>query len=300
MSRGPSVPFRVPLISVLAVVLLAACDKEVPAPRGGAQPMAEPGVLHIATEPGGAQLFIDGRNEGTTPEEEGGVFAIRLPEGSYVLEARKPVDEFSELVGRRVHRHPADEATTVVVLRLEHRLTEAGEVRLAEHREWLEAREKALIARFVDNDDGTVTDSETGLVWMRCAAGQSWDGRTCQGEARRFTWGQATKFAAEFSHAGNDGWRLPTREELHGLTYCSSGQRHTFNADGEGGGCAGDFARPTILEAVFPNSPAVNFWSSTPHERYSYRAWGVAFAIGYMGAGAVGDYDRVRLVRDPG
>jgi hypothetical protein len=35
--------------------------------------------------------------------------------------------------------------------------------------------------RFADNRDGTVTDNGSGLMWMRCALGQSWTGKTCTG-----------------------------------------------------------------------------------------------------------------------
>ncbi len=40
-----------------------------------------------------------------------------------------------------------------------------------------------LGGRYRDNGDGTVTDVETGLQWMRCSLGQKWKGSTCVGEA---------------------------------------------------------------------------------------------------------------------
>lgn len=39
------------------------------------------------------------------------------------------------------------------------------------------------IGHYIDNGDGTVTDTRTGLTWMRCALGQTWDGSTCVGVA---------------------------------------------------------------------------------------------------------------------
>ncbi len=36
-------------------------------------------------------------------------------------------------------------------------------------------------ARFQDNGDGTVTDVESKLMWMRCASGQQWLGKRCVG-----------------------------------------------------------------------------------------------------------------------
>jgi hypothetical protein len=40
----------------------------------------------------------------------------------------------------------------------------------------------ALAAKtYSDNGDGTVTDPTTGLTWMRCSMGQTWNGTTCTG-----------------------------------------------------------------------------------------------------------------------
>ena len=39
-------------------------------------------------------------------------------------------------------------------------------------------------SRFVINEDGTVSDSETGLMWQRCTFGQSYDSDTDTCEAR--------------------------------------------------------------------------------------------------------------------
>lgn len=41
---------------------------------------------------------------------------------------------------------------------------------------------------FVDNGDGTVTDTRHGLIWKRCAEGQTWDGSTCTGDAVTYNW----------------------------------------------------------------------------------------------------------------
>ncbi len=37
----------------------------------------------------------------------------------------------------------------------------------------------APTSRFVDNGDGTVTDSNTHMMWMRCSMGQTWTGSAC-------------------------------------------------------------------------------------------------------------------------
>lgn len=32
---------------------------------------------------------------------------------------------------------------------------------------------------FIDNQNGTVTQKTTGLIWQRCSIGQTWNGSTC-------------------------------------------------------------------------------------------------------------------------
>ncbi|MFU2486426.1 DUF1566 domain-containing protein [Thauera sp. WH-1] len=161
----------------------------------------------------------------------------------------------------------------------------------------LDAREQALLARYLIPGDGTVTDTETGLTWMQCSLGQSWSEGRCQGEAKLFSWTHALRAAEGFEFAGHADWRLPTQPELLTLVYCSSGRRNTVNAEGYGGSCAGDYGKPTLLTAAFPDTPAGNFWTSTPHERYGYASWGVAFGSGATGIGTHTDYTHARLVR---
>ena len=60
------------------------------------------------------------------------------------------------------------------------------------------------------NPDGTVTDIDSGLTWMRCAAGQQWNGATCTGAASLLTWDEASR---QFT-GNNSPWRLPRLTEL--------------------------------------------------------------------------------------
>ena len=45
-----------------------------------------------------------------------------------------------------------------------------------------------ISGRYRDLGDGTLLDIRTGLQWMRCALGQRWSGRTCAGDAGKWTW----------------------------------------------------------------------------------------------------------------
>ena len=56
----------------------------------------------------------------------------------------------------------------------------------------------------VDNGDGTVTDTDTGLMWQKATAGT-------------YTWKQALAYAEGLLLAGHTDWRLPNRNELQSL-----------------------------------------------------------------------------------
>lgn len=67
-------------------------------------------------------------------------------------------------------------------------------------------------ARFIDNNDGSITDKTTGLTWTR---EDSW-----QSEAKWFTWDEAVEYYRHLNHirfCGYADWRLPAREEALSL-----------------------------------------------------------------------------------
>jgi hypothetical protein len=69
--------------------------------------------------------------------------------------------------------------------------------------------------KFHDNGDGTATDVSTGLTWMRCALGQSWDGSKGVGEPYSLAYEEALSIRHTF--AGSDDWRLPSIGELNSI-----------------------------------------------------------------------------------
>lgn len=156
--------------------------------------------------------------------------------------------------------------------------------------------------RYHDNQDGTVTDINTGLQWKRCAEGQKWTGNTCLGEAKSvYEWNDVIKLTSNF--AGKKDWRLPTVKELNTLVFCDNGHNRKFLNNGynvvenEGSySCAsnvkGPYRSPTINSIAFPNTPNRSFWSSAPSNNNS--PWSVDFDSG--GDGNIGGY-YVRLVR---
>lgn len=126
------------------------------------------------------------------------------------------------------------------------------------------------IGHFIDNGDGTVTDTITGLMWMRCAIGQSWDGKTCQGGTKKFDWREARKIRHSF--AGHDDWRLPNIDELKTLI-------------------------AAIGKTAFPDNPRTRFWSSSQYPGYSASVWGVDFSNGFANHYSTSRGLDVRLVR---
>lgn len=100
--------------------------------------------------------------------------------------------------------------------------------------------------RYLDNQDGTVTDTRTGSIWMRCSLGQEWNGRTCTGIATLYTWAEIETLADEVNldgYAGHDDWRLPNVPEMATITE----RQCKF---------------PRTNEAVFPATPSVGYWTT--------------------------------------
>ena len=122
---------------------------------------------------------------------------------------------------------------------------------------------------FVDNKDGTITHKTSALVWQKCSIGQLWNGSTCTGVPNKFNWDEAVKIKSDF--ANKTDWRLPLKEELLDLIYCSDGE---YNQQKE---CANYFANISAINTnYFSNTPNVSFWSSSPFAGNN-DAWNVNF-----------------------
>jgi hypothetical protein len=145
--------------------------------------------------------------------------------------------------------------------------------------------------QFIGEDQDIVVDIFTKLEWQRCNLGQTWKGATCAGKVREYKWDEALRIAPA-------GWRLPTKDELVSLVYCSSGMPAYWKTASES--CEGAYSRPTIWGVVFPNTPEDWFWSSSPSASDAHGAWGVSFGNGLVNNYNKGYTSYVRLVRGGG
>jgi len=143
-------------------------------------------------------------------------------------------------------------------------------------------KESSPASRFVYNQNGTVTDKETNITWMRCAVGQRWDGKTCIGTAKEFSWQEAKDAVAELNSdkfGDPDTWRIPLVPELASIV-----ERKCFE--------------PRVNLSVFPHTPAKQFWSAMEKKGSADLAYTLDF-----GKGSVTPNDKefsgvIRLMKD--
>jgi len=92
--------------------------------------------------------------------------------------------------------------------------------------------DSAAQAGYIDNLDGTITDTGTGLMWQQATAPGT------------YNWQQALSYCENLELATHTDWRMPTVKELASLTDSSQ-----FN--------------PVINTGYFFDTVAAEYWSST-------------------------------------
>jgi hypothetical protein len=134
-------------------------------------------------------------------------------------------------------------------------------------------------SRYTLNQNGTLLDKQTGLMWMRCSLGQKWTANTCSGSASIYRWQSALQTAEKTVFAGKKDWRLPNQVELQSLV-----ERRCVEL--------------TINTTAFPNTITdYRYWSSSPVFNESYSAWIVDFSNGIDSWDDKTTNNVVRLVR---
>ena len=121
---------------------------------------------------------------------------------------------------------------------------------------------------FYDNQDGTITDNATGLMWMQ------------SGSEDTYNWEEALSYAEGMDFAGYDDWRLPTIKELQSIIDYTKSP---------------DTSNSPAIDELFTLTSFMNegneldwgyYWSGTTHNSYrdASNAAYVSFgrALGYM------------------
>lgn len=115
--------------------------------------------------------------------------------------------------------------------------------------------DKLKEVRFVDNGDGTVLDTKTGLVWLKRTIGE-------------YSWDEANEATIRMTDINGvyAGWRLPTVEELTGMI---------------------DYARwgmalpPDLYKLC--NMQSAIYWTGTTYANSPNEAWFVSLTSGLVG-----------------
>jgi len=102
--------------------------------------------------------------------------------------------------------------------------------------------------QFVDNKNGTVTDTKTGLMWQKAEVGTK-------------NWEAGLAYCKTLRLAGYKDWRLPERNELESIV-----DKRYYD--------------PCIDRTIFPGAMSSYYLSSTFNAIYPGSAWSVNFYNG--------------------
>lgn len=176
---------------------------------------------------------------------------------------------------------------------------------------------------------GMWKDPDTGLIWDRCNAGQTWNGTTCVGTALKLNRPDIWNYVRDFTRTGgHKDWRLPLAGELASLRVCTAGwEKETkeiseltaqgrvtqdvsiiktlslpvamINKNFSGRDerdiprrCADGSSKPTLNTNIFPNTPTDGRYFSSPPNGTSYSpTWDL-----HLGNGSI-EFNSINLSR---
>ena len=119
------------------------------------------------------------------------------------------------------------------------------------------------INNFMDNDDGTITDLSTGLMWMKADSGKT------------MNWEEALSYSENLEYGGYSDWRLPNAKELQSIV------DYTHAPD-----ATDPSKQDPAIDPIFDITEIESyFWTSTTHlegpgnSAAVYIAFGQAFGV---------------------
>jgi|GEM_PF-3700967 len=121
---------------------------------------------------------------------------------------------------------------------------------------------------YTNNNDGTIRDNNTGLVWQQGTSGTT------------KTWYDSSAYCSSLSLGGLSGWRVPAKRELAGLVNY------------------GAASAPYINTAMFGTTSG-NFWAITANAQAGTYAWYVSFANGTVSTSPKTNLYYIRCVNGP-
>ena len=110
--------------------------------------------------------------------------------------------------------------------------------------------------------DHIIIDIKSGVEWLRCSVGQTWDGETCVGKIVKLDHDQIKEAILQANTQLGGNWRLPNLEELEGIV------------------CHECDSVKIDLEA-FPNTSAEPYWTGQPNPYATRHFYTVNFFTGY-------------------
>ena len=122
------------------------------------------------------------------------------------------------------------------------------------------------VPRFTDNDDGTVRDNLTGLIWLKdasCFAASNWT--TALANANSLKGDGSMCDLSDGSEAGD--WRLPNIREIWSLVHYEHSDPALPDTNGEGQWSEGDPFSGVQISGFY--------WSSTSYKGSSSSFWTV-------------------------
>lgn len=117
---------------------------------------------------------------------------------------------------------------------------------------------------FKNNNDGTITDQNTGLIWQEIPTKKGFD------------WNDAEKYTEDLKLGGYDDWRMPTAKELFSISDFNSGWPYI------------DTAYFSLVNNEFIDT-SEQYWSSNKYVGHTEEggftaAFGVNYATGHIKA----------------